>query len=151
MGIYNIVCDVLQKLYDVPGIHAVLREAGSRQGHNVSDSHTRLRVMMDKAGADVEHRIWAVECLFYTTKRLGKDVSAGGLKGDRRAGNKGLCDLLIFKHSLKRHLFHREAPLRADDLLLNTDVPFAQWLEHDVEPRVTSYGQPHMACRPDSK
>ena len=29
--------------------------------------------------------------------------------------------------------------MRADDLLLNTDVPFAQWLEQDVEPRVKSH------------
>ena len=73
------------------------------------------------------------------TKRLGKDVSKGDPEGGHRASAKGLCDLLIFKHSLKRHLFQRETRLRADDLLLNTDVSFAQWLEHAVEPRMTSY------------
>ena len=31
--------------------------------------------------------------------------------------------------------------MRADDLLLNTDVPFAQWIEQGVEPRV----KPHKA------
>ena len=65
------------------------------------------------------------EGLFYTAKRLGKDARGGDLTGDRRAGNKGLCGLLVFKHSLKRHLFHRETPLRADDLTVTTDVPFA--------------------------
>ena len=39
---------------------------------------------------------------------------------------------------MKRHLFQRETPLRADGLMVNTDVPFAQWLEHDVEPRMKS-------------
>ena len=63
----------------------------------------------------------------------------GDLKGDPRTGTKGLCDLLIFKHSLKRHLVQREAPLRANDLMVNADVPFAQWLDQDVEPRMKSY------------
>ena len=72
-------------------------------------------------------------------ERLDKGVSKVDLQGGHRTSNKGLCDLLIFKHSLKRHLFQRETRLRADDLLLNTDVPFAQWLEQDVEPRVKSH------------
>ena len=55
-------------------------------------------------------------------ERLGKDGRGGDFI--RRASS--LCDLLIFKHWLKSHLFHREASLRADDLLLNTDVPFTQ-------------------------
>ena len=29
--------------------------------------------------------------------------------------------------------------MRANDLLVNTDVPFTKWLEHDVEPRMNSY------------
>ena len=94
------------------------------------------------------------------TKRLGKDVSTGDIKSDRRTGNTGLCNLLIFKHSLRRRLFQRETALRADNLLLNKDVPFAQWLEHDVEPHMKSYrawthaeasGQLHTACRQDCK
>ena len=72
-------------------------------------------------------------------ERFNKTVSKAGLKGNHRASNKGPCDLLIFKHSLKRHLFQRETRLGADDLLFITDVPFAQWLEHAVEPRVKSY------------
>ena len=86
----------------------------------------------------LEHRVWVVEGLFYMAEPFD-NASKADLKGDHRANNKGLCDLLIFKHSLKRHLVQREAQPRADDLLLNTDVSFAQWLEHAVEPRVKSY------------
>ena len=86
----------------------------------------------------MEHRIWVAEGLFFMMKkdRFDKDVSVVDLKGNQRTGNKGLCDLLIFKHSLKRQLFQRETPLRANDLLINTDVPFTKWLESDVEPRM---------------
>ena len=80
-----------------------------------------------------------VEGLLYMTKRLGKDVSKADLKGGHRTSNKGLCDLLIFKHSLKRYLFQRENRMRADDLMLTTDVSFAQWLVHAVEPRMKSH------------
>ena len=84
---------------------------------------------------------WAVEGLFYMLKhdRFTKEVSVNELKGTPATGNKGLCDLLIYKHSLKRQFFQREPPLRANDLLVNTDVPFTKWLEHDVEPRMNSY------------
>ena len=61
------------------------------------------------------------------------------LRGCPKTGNKGLCELLIYKLSLKRQLFQREAPLRATDLLINTDVPFAKWLESEIEPRVKSH------------
>ena len=48
------------------------------------------------------------------------------LRGCPRTENKGLCELLIYKLSLKRQLFQTESPLRATDLLINTDVPFAK-------------------------
>ena len=47
-------------------------------------------------------------------------------RGCPKTGNKGLCELLIYKLSLKRQLFQREAPLLATDLLINTDAPFAK-------------------------
>ena len=141
------------------------RRAGSLQGlvgGNVFDSHSRLRVILDKTGTSVEHRVWVAEGLFYMAENapFDKDVSKADLKGDRRTSRKGLCDLLIFKHSLERRRFQRETRVRADDLLLNTDVPFAQWLEHAAEPRVKSreawthteaQEQLHMVCRPESK
>ena len=71
--------------------------------------------------------------------RFEKDVSVAELRGCPRTGNKGLCELLIYKFALKRQLFQREAPLRAADLLINTDVPFTKWLENEVEPLMKSY------------
>ena len=122
MSFYNLINTVVQKMLGVPDIHAVLQEADS-QGVTVFDSHSRLRVILNKTGTNVEHRAWVVEGLFYMARNSPfEDVSKADLKGDHRTNNKGLCDLLIFKHSLKRHLFQREAQLRADDLLLNTDV-----------------------------
>ena len=78
------------------------------------------------------------EGLYYMAKseRLEKDISVLDLKGDQRTGNRGICDLLVFKHGLKRQFFQRETHARANDLLINTDVPFAKWLENDVEPRM---------------
>ena len=34
--------------------------------------------------------------------RFDKEVSVTDLKGSAKSGKKGLCDLLIFKHSLKQ-------------------------------------------------
>ena len=72
-------------------------------------------------------------------ERLEKDISVLDLKGNQRTSNRGICDLLIFKHALKRQLFQRETHARANDLLISTDVPFAKWLENDVEPRVKTF------------
>ena len=80
-----------------------------------------------------------VEGLLYMTKneRFDKGVSVVDLKGNQRAGNKGLCDLLIFKHSLKRQLFQR-GPLACQRPPDNTGAPFSKWRENDVEPRMKS-------------
>ena len=108
MSICGSASIVVQKLFDVPDIHAVLLEAGSLQGLKggctVFDSHSRLQEILNKTGTNVEHRIWVVEGLYYMAKseRLEKDIIALGLKGNPRASNRGLCDLLIFKHALKR-------------------------------------------------
>ena len=68
LSFFNIVSTVLQKLFEVSDIHAVLLEADSLQGlkvgGNVLRSHARLRVILNKTGTNVEHRIWAVEGLF---------------------------------------------------------------------------------------
>ena len=80
-----IFCDsaatVVQQLLGVPDSHAVLLEAGSLQG---LDSRSRLQVILNKAGAKVEHHIWVAEGFFYMTKneRIDKGVS----KGDRNTG-----------------------------------------------------------------
>jgi hypothetical protein len=73
------------------------------------------------------------------TNKFDKEVSVADLKGNHRTGNKGFCDLLIYKHALKRQLFQREAPLRANDILINTDVRFTKWLENDIEPRMRTF------------
>ena len=136
---------IVQKLLEVPDIHAVLMGADSLQGLSVGcgvfDSHSRLQAILNKTGANVEHRIWVVEGLFYLmkTNKFDKEVSVADLRGSQRTSNKGLCDLLIYKHALKRQLFQREAPLRANDILINTDVPFTKWLENDIEPRMKTF------------
>ena len=157
LSFYDIINTVLQKMLGVSDIRAVLQEAGS-QGFSVFDSRSRLRAILNKTGARVEHRAWVAEGLCYMAKRLGKGVSKGDIKGDRRTGNKGLCGLLIFKHSLKRHLFQREAQLRAYDILLNTDVSFAQMARacrraarEVIQGMDTRGGIGQMACRPDSR
>ena len=139
LSYFKTVSAVLRKMFAVPEIYSVLFEADSLQGlhmgGNVLDSHTRLQTILVKAGDNVGHRIWAAEGLLYMAKRLGKD----GRGRDFRRRTSSFCDILIFKHWLKSQLFHRAITLRADDLLLNTDVPFAQWLEQDVEPRMKSH------------
>ena len=136
---------IVNKLIEVHEINTVLSEAdamqGRVQGTNVFDSHTRLQAIMNKTGSNVEHRIWVVQGLFYMMKsgKFDKDVSVSDLKGSPKTSNKGLCDLLIYKHSLKQQLFQRETPLRANDILVNTEVPFPKWLENDVDPRMKTY------------
>jgi len=78
---------------------------------------------------------------FYMMKggKFDKDVSVVDLKGSQRTSNKGLCDLLIYKLALKRQLYQREEPLHANDILINTDVPFSKLLENDVEPRMKAF------------
>ena len=111
LSFYSIINTAVQKMLGVSDIHAVLQEADS-QGLSVFDSHSRPRVILNKTGANVEHRVWVVEGLFYMAKNelFDKDVSKADLKGDHRTSNKGLRDLLVFKHSLKRHLFQPETP-----------------------------------------
>ena len=59
---------------------------GLKAGCNVFDSHSRLRVILNKAGPSVEHRVWVVEGLYYMAKseRLEKDISVLDLKGNQR-------------------------------------------------------------------
>ena len=73
-------------------------------GVTVFDSHSRLRVILNKTGTNVEHRVWVAEGLYYMAQRerLEKDISVLDLKGSQRTSNRGICDLLIFKHTLKR-------------------------------------------------
>ena len=63
---------LVQKLFDVPEIRAVLPGADSLQGlkvgANVFDSHSRLQVILSKTGTNVEHRVWVAEGLYYMTK-----------------------------------------------------------------------------------
>ena len=83
----------------VPETHAVLLGAGSLQGlkvgANVFDSHSRLQVILNKTGTNVEHRIWVAEGLYYMAKseRLEKDIRVLDLKGNQRTSNRGICDL----------------------------------------------------------
>jgi len=136
---------IAQKLLEVPEIYAVLLEADSLQGlsvgSNVFDSNSRLQVILNKTGSNVEHRIWVVEGLFYMmkTKQFDKEISVNDLKGTQRTGNKGLCDLLVYKLSLKRTLFQREASARAADILQHSKVPFLKWFENEVEPRMRTF------------
>ena len=112
------LCDsastIVQQLFDVPETHAVLLGADSPQGlkvgANVFDSQSRLQVSQNKTRTNMEHRVWVVEGLYDMAKsgRLEEGISVLDLKGNQRASNRGLCDLLIFKHALKRQLFQRE-------------------------------------------
>ena len=145
LGFCDCAATIVNKLIEVPEVNAVLSEAdalqGRAQGTNVFDSHSRLQAILNKTGSNVEHRIWVVQGLFYMMKagKFDKDVSVADLKGSPKSGHKGLCDLLIFKHSMKQQLFQRETPLRANDILINTDVPFPKWLENDVDPRMKTF------------
>ena len=56
MSFYNIINTVLQKMLGVSDTHAVLQWADS-QGFSVFGSHSRLRVILSKAGTSVEHRV----------------------------------------------------------------------------------------------
>ena len=125
-------------MLDVPETHSVLWATDSH-GHigNGFDSDHRLQAILNKTGSNVEHRIWVVAGLWYIMARgkYDKEVSAVRLDGSQRTSNKGLCDLLIYKHSIKRQVFQREAPRRANDILINTDVPSTKRLDTEVEPR----------------
>ncbi len=145
LGFCDIAATIVNKLIEVPEINAVLAEADAMQGRvqglNVFDSHSRLQAIMNKTGHNVEHRLWVMQGLFYMMKagRFEKEVSVVDLRGSPKTSNKGLCDLLIYKHSMKQQLFTRETPLRANDILINTDVPFPKWLENDVDPRMKTF------------
>ena len=49
-----------------------------------------------------------------STAKFDKKVSVGDLKGSQRTSNQGLCDIWAHKRSLKRQLFQREMPKRAN-------------------------------------
>ena len=128
---------IVRSLFEVLAIHAVLLEAdaiqGLRMGSNAFDSHSRLNAILGKTGTNVEHRLWVVEGHFFMMKNgrfIDKDVSVAEFRGCSRTGNRGLCELLIYKLALKRQDFQREVSVRAAGLLINTDVPFSKWLEN---------------------
>ena len=73
----------LQKMLGVSDIRAVLQEADS-QGFSALDSHSRLRVILNETGANVEHRVWVVEGLFYMAENAPFDnISKAVIKGDK--------------------------------------------------------------------
>ena len=136
---------ILNKLIGVPRINTILQEADSLDGlsagmHNVFDSHSRLQIILNKSGSNVEHRIWLVEGLFYWMKQgyFDKEVSVSDLKGTERTGNKGMCDVLLFKMALKQALFQKEMVARAADVT-SSPVPFSKWVDQEVAPRMASF------------
>ena len=136
---------ILNKLIGVPRINAILQEADSLDGltagtNNVFDSHSRLQIILNKSGSNVDHRIWLVEGLFYWMKKgyFDKDVSVSDLKGTEKTGNKGLCDVLLFKMALKQQLFQKEMVARTADTS-SSPVPFSKWVDQEVAPRMASF------------
>ena len=142
------VCDSaatsVQTSLDVPEIHSLLLATDSHgymSGSDVLDSHSRLQAILHKTGSKVKRRIWVVEGLFYRMAggKFDKEVSGVDLEGSHRTGNQGLCELLIYKQYIKRQLFQREAPTRANDIRMHTDVPFTKWVDNEVEPRMKTF------------
>ena len=145
LGFCDVAATIVNKLIEVAEINTVLMEADSMQGRtqmfNVFDSHSRLQAIVNKAGSNVEHRIWIVQGLWYMSDRgrFDKEVSVADLKGSPKSSNKGLCDLLVYKYAMKQQLFQRETPLRANDILINVEVPFPKWVENEVDPRMKTF------------
>ena len=110
---------------------------------DVFDSFPRLEAILDRTGDNVEHRIWVVEGLFYMMKTGSRfDEVDGKLTIDGTCmGDRTLCDLLIYKHALKGALFQEEGFARTGDIPTgyNCNVPFLQWLESEVEPRMRTF------------
>jgi hypothetical protein len=113
MNFCDNVSTIAQKLIEVPAINAVLLEADSLVGrtvgtNNVFESQSRLQVILNKSGANVEHRIWWVEGMLYWMKKgyLDKDGIMTDLKGITKTINQGSCNVLLFNNTaLKQHLF----------------------------------------------
>ena len=95
------------------------------------------------------------------TGKFDEGVSAIGLKGVTKTGNKGIRDLLIYKFATQRQLFQREAPLFANDLVNPGAMPLNKWFGTHVEIRSRSCGglpgtgrgqkQPHLTRGPFSE
>jgi hypothetical protein len=54
----------------------------------VFDSHSRLQIILNKPGSNIDHRIWLVAGLFDWTKKgyFDNEVSVNALKGTEKTG-----------------------------------------------------------------
>jgi len=99
---------ITNKLLDVPQIAWCMQDLDERQAltgrvTNPFDSHSRLQAIIDKCKANNQAQlIWVMQGIWYHWRKGNiAYVSVQDIKGTAASGNRGLADLLLFKHQLK--------------------------------------------------
>ena len=99
---------ITNKLLDVPQIAWCMQDLDERQALTGRvtipfDSHSRLQAIIDKCKAKNQAQLIWVKQGIWNHWRKGNIayVSVQDIKGTTTSGNRGLADLLLFKHQLK--------------------------------------------------
>ncbi len=105
---------------------------------NPFDSHSRLQAILDKCKASQPGALtWCVQGIWYfTRKHMLKTLSIADIRGSAATANRGLIDLLLFKHSARRMLLAKGAELFGhsvwveDVVAMHTDS-FSAWARQE--------------------
>lgn len=98
---------ITNKLLDVPQIAWCMQDLDERQAltgtPNPFDSHSRLQAIIDKCKANNQAQlIWVMQGIWYHWRKGNiAYLSVLDIKGSAATGNRGLADLMLFKHQLK--------------------------------------------------
>ena len=137
---------ITNKLLDVPDIARCMQDLDERSAltgiPNPFDSHTRLQAIIDKSRANNQVQLtWVMQGIWYHWRRgnIGA-LSTADIKGSAATGNRGLADLLLFKHQMKPVLLAKAAtifPGNADwwsNTVGRAAESYASWFEAEEAP-----------------
>ena len=111
---------ITNKLLDVPQIAWCMQDLDERQAltgtPNPFDSHSRLQAIIDKCKANNQAQLmWVMQGIWYHWRKGNiACLSVLDIKGSAATGNRGVADLLLFKHQLKAAILGRATTLFPD-------------------------------------
>ena len=103
------IVTVINRMVDEPEMSYCLQDLDEKAAvcddPNPFNSHTRLQALCDKSGKSQQHLTLLVHGIWYDwVKGLSRSLSVTDIRGTASTGNRGLADLLLYKHQVKMSL-----------------------------------------------
>ena len=103
------VVTIINRMLEEPDISYCLQDLDEKSAltsdQNPFDSHSRLQAMVDKSGKSLQNLPVIVQGIwYYWVKGTTRSFSHSDIKGTASTGNRGVADLIMFKHQLKSTL-----------------------------------------------